>query len=158
MTDPAAARTEHDLADAWSCYTQLAARVAPGKGQAGRRVPPASRPPLDVQMVSHMAQLEQYLAWWNTSARYLLHPVTKVELTARTGVRCPRCGASLIAWLRPEDPARSEIVCTNPDPDHDGTRRWPESEWKRLGVLAGVHDDGRFTIHRDSGQATAWPA
>jgi len=133
-----------DLDLAWSNYRQLAARVAPGKGAAGRRTPPASRPPLDVAMVSHMAELPRLLAWFNATARYLLNPVTKVELTARTGVRCPHCGADLVAWLRPEDPAKSEIVCTNPDVRHDGTRRWPEAEWKRLGVLAGVHDDGRF--------------
>jgi hypothetical protein len=130
-----------DLEQAWSLYTQLAARVAPGRGQAGRRIPPASRPPLDVAMVSHMAVLEQTLSWWIGSARYLLNPVSRIELTARTGVRCPSCGADLVAWLRPEDPAKSEIVCTNPDPGHDGTRRWPESEWKRLGVLAGVHEE-----------------
>jgi DNA-directed RNA polymerase subunit RPC12/RpoP len=133
-----------DLEQAHSLYVQLAARVAPGKGQAGRRIPPGSRPPLDMAMVSAMADLEQYLAWWCSQARYLLYPVTKIELTARTGVRCPHCGADLIAWVRPEDPAKSEIVCTNPSVDHDGTRRWPEPEWKRLGVLAGVHEDGRF--------------
>ena len=78
------------------------------------------------------------------TARYLLNPVTKVELTARTGVRCPHCGSDLVAWLRPEDPAKSEIVCTAMQPHYDAPNRWPESEWKRLGVLAGVHDDSRF--------------
>jgi len=142
LTHPDPLRADLELA--WSNYQQLAARVAPGKGQAGRRIPPGSRPPLDVAMVSHMAELPRLLAWFNATARYLLNPVTKVELTARTGVRCPHCGSDLVAWLRPEDPAKSEIVCTAMQPHYDAPNRWPESEWKRLGVLAGVQEDGRF--------------
>jgi hypothetical protein len=96
-------------------------------------------------MVSAMAELEQYLAWWIGQARYLLNPVSKVDLTARTGVRCPHCQAALVAWLHPADPAASEIVCTGLDHQwEDGPKRWRESEWKRLGILAGVHEDGRF--------------
>jgi hypothetical protein len=135
---------EQDADLAVSLYTQLAARVAPGKGAAGRRIPPGSRPPLDMAMVSAMAELEQYLSWWIGQARYLLNPISKIDLTARTGVRCPHCGADLVAWLRPENPAKSEIVCTNMTPHHSPPGRWLEPEWKRLGVLAGVHEDGRF--------------
>jgi hypothetical protein len=133
-----------DLDLAASLYTQLAARVLPGRQLQGRRVPPTSRPPLQVDMVSHMAALEQALAWWINQARWLLDPVSKVELTRTTGVRCPHCGADLVAWLRPAAQDQSEIVCTSQDPDHEGQRRWQPAEWKRLGVLVGVHEDGRF--------------
>jgi DNA-directed RNA polymerase subunit RPC12/RpoP len=95
-------------------------------------------------MVSHMAALEQALSWWINQARWLLDPVSKVELTRTTGVRCPHCGADLVAWLRPAAQDQSEIACTSQDPDHDGQRRWQPAEWKRLGVLVGVHEDGRF--------------
>lgn len=133
------------LNQAWSLHQQLAARLPPEQAAGGRRPQPGSRPPLQVQMVSHMADLEQYINWWIAGARWRLNPTSRVDLTARTGVRCPTCGADLIAWLRPEDPAASEIVCTGLDHEEDqAPRRWPESEWKRLGVLAGVHDDGRF--------------
>lgn len=132
-----------DLNLAASLYEQLAAKIPPERKAQGRRTPPASRPPLQVNPVSHMADLESFLGWWITTARWILNPVTKVELTRREGVRCPHCGADLIAWLH-TDSDRSEIVCTNPDPQHDGTRRWPPSEWPRLGVLAGVHIDGRY--------------
>jgi hypothetical protein len=144
MTDAVRSHLEHDLGEAWRLYQLLAARVPPGRAQAGRRVPPASRPPLQVDPLSLMAELEADLAAWIGRARWLLDPWQRIDLTARTGVRCPICGADLIAWIYPDNPAASEIRCTNPDPEHDGTRRWPESEWKRLGVLAGVHEDGRF--------------
>jgi hypothetical protein len=135
-----------DLDLTFSLYTQLAARVPPESHPgAGRRTPPASRPPLQVDMVSHMADLERYTSWWIATARYLLQPVTKVELTKREGVVCPYCGADLVAWLRSADPDASEIVCTGLDHlEVDGPRRWQSSEWKRLGVLAGVHDDARY--------------
>lgn len=136
-----------DLDLAWSLYVQLAARVPPEhRGAGGLRTPPGSRPPLQVDIVSHMADLERALSWWIATARYLLQPVTKVELTKREGVACPYCGADLVAWLRAADPDASEIVCTGLDHlDLDGPRRWPAREWKRLGVLAGVHDDARYT-------------
>lgn len=145
-----------DLDHAYSLYVQLAARVAPGRAGTPVQVPPGSRPPLHVEIVSHMHDLERTLAWWTATARYLLQPVTKVELTKREGVVCPYCGADLIAWLRSADPDNSEIVCTGLDHlDIDGPRRWPASEWKRLGVLAGVHDDARFTATRPPERHTA---
>jgi hypothetical protein len=133
-----------DLDTTHSLYVQLGARVPPGQAAGGRRVPPASRPPLQVDVVSHMAALEQYLSWWISTARYLLNPVTKVELTAREGVRCPYCGADLNASLRPGDPEPSENDCPHFTPHNDPPGRWTPKDWPRLGVLAGVHDDARF--------------
>ena len=135
---------QRDLELAQSLYVQLAARVPPGRQQQGRRIPPASRPPLQVDMVSHMAALEDMIGQWISGARWLLDPWQKIDLTAREDVRCPYCGADLVAWLRPADPDQSEIVCLNPTPHDDPPGRWRPPEWKRLGVLVGVHTDGRF--------------
>jgi hypothetical protein len=137
---------EQDLALAQSLYVQLGARVSPAQSAGGRRLAPASRPPIQVDMVSHMAAGEQYLDWWIKFARWLLDPMAKIDLTARTGARCPYDGGDLVAYLRPSaDPDDGEIVCTNLDhPDADGPRRWRKADWPRLGVLAGVHVDARF--------------
>lgn len=151
-----------DLDQAYSNYTQLAARVEPAQGVGGRRPQPGSRPPLQIQMVSAMNELERFLGWFNDQARWLLNPVQRIELTKREGIRCPawlnslsrECGGELLAWLWPEQPSRSEIVCTNVNHDEaEAPRRWPPSEWKRLGVRVGSHEDGRFTVGRDSGVA-----
>lgn len=139
-----------ELEAAWANYQLLAARVPPGQGQGGRRPQPASRPPLQVQIVSHMHEFERLLTWFNNQARYLLSPVEKVELTTRLAVRCPYCGGNLVAWVWKENPDRSEIVCGGLDHQwEDGPNRWPPSEWKRLGVLLGTHEDGRFTVQRE---------
>jgi hypothetical protein len=146
MADPAQQSDpmQRDLATTYSLYVQLGARVYPAQGVGGRRPAPASRPPVNVQMVSAMAELADYIGKWNSYVRYLLNPVTKIELTAREGVRCPYCGADLVAWLRPGNEDRSEIVCTNLTPHYDPPGRWTPADWPRLGVLAGVHDDARF--------------
>lgn len=143
-----------DLDEFYSNYVQLAARVLPAQGQGGRRPQPSSRAPLQVQMVSLMDEGRRLLAWFNGQAKFLLNPYQRIELTKREGVRCPHCGADLVAHLWPEHPDRSEIVCTGLDHRwEDGPSRWPPSEWKRLGVLVGTHEDGRFSVERDSGAA-----
>jgi hypothetical protein len=134
-----------DLERAASLYAQLAARIAPSQQTGvGRRTPAASRPPINVDMASAMAELRTYLDRWTHYAAYLLNPVTRVEVTDRTGACCPYCGAKLVAWLRPEHPERAEIVCCNLTPHYDPPGRWLTDEWPRLGVLAGVHVDARF--------------
>jgi DNA-directed RNA polymerase subunit RPC12/RpoP len=137
---------QHDTVTAISLHTQLAARVAPTQQTGtGRRTPAASRPPLNVDMVSHMHTLEQFLPWWNATARWLLDPTPRIDLTAREAVRCPYCNGNLIAYLRPADPDTAEVVCCNLDHNPmDGPSRWGWRDWPRLGVLAGVHTDGRY--------------
>jgi hypothetical protein len=62
-----------DLAEARALYVKLAARIAPSQQTGvGRRTPPASRPPLNVDMVSAMAELETFMRWWNATAAELL--------------------------------------------------------------------------------------
>jgi DNA-directed RNA polymerase subunit RPC12/RpoP len=131
-------------AEAWSLYQQLAARLAPETAAGGRRSQPTSRPPLQVQIVSAMVELEQYLAAWNSRARFMLNPWQTINLTAREQVRCPYCGGDLIASLRPSDPDAAEVFCSGPDHPDDTPRRWAKQDWPRLGVLAGVHSDGRY--------------
>lgn len=134
-----------DLEVAHSLYVQLAARVAPSQQTGvGLRTPAASRPPLNVDMVSHMAALEQALGWWISTARWLLDPVGKVDLTAREGVRCPYCAGDLVAYLRVADPDAAEVVCTSLEHPAHEPRRWAKADWPRLGVLAGVHADARY--------------
>jgi hypothetical protein len=143
--DPTPDPIRRDLDTAASLYAQLAARVHPGNNRVSRRTAPASRPPVNLQMVSAMAELADYLAWWVASARWLLDPVGKIDLTTRTGARCPYDGGDLVAWIRASDPDAAEIVCTNLDHDDEaGPRRWRKDQWPRLGVLAGVHVDARF--------------
>ena len=143
--DPGPDPIRHDLERAASLYAQLAARVHPGSNRVSRRVAPGSRPPVNLQMVSAMAELADYLAWWTGNARWLLDPVGKVDLTTRTGARCPYDNGDLVAWIRAADPDAAEIVCTNLDHDDQaGPRRWRKDQWPRLGVLTGVHVDARF--------------
>ena len=92
-------------------------------------------------MVSHMAALEQALGWWISTARWLLDPWTKIDLTARTGARCPHCQADLVCWLRPANEGASEVVCTGLDHPEMEPKRWAKADWPRLGILAGVHVD-----------------
>lgn len=155
MTHAAPDPIREDLDRFLSNYTQLAARVQPAQGIGSRRPQPSSRPPLEIRMVSHMEEGERLLAWWNHQACWLLDPHQRVELTKRLSIHCPHCDGELVAYLWPERPDRSEIICQNlthaevtTAPSH-----WPPSEWKRLGVLLGTHEDGRFTIERDSGAA-----
>ena len=144
-TDPTPDPLKTDLDEAHRLYELIAAKVAPQQTGAGLRTPAASRPPLNVDMVSHMHELQRHLAWWIAGARWLLDPVGKVDLTAREGVRCPYCQGNLVAYLRTADPDAAEIVCTNLEhPDMDGPRRWAYADWPRLGVLTGARDDARY--------------
>ena len=144
--DPQPDPLQRNLDAFHSLYLLLAARVPPAQAAGGRRPAPASRPPLQVDMVSHMAAGEAYLDWWIKYARWLLDPMAKIDLTTRTGARCPYDGGDLVAYLRPSaDPDDGEIVCCNLDHDEMvGPRRWRKADWPRLGVLAGVHVDARF--------------
>ena len=128
-----------DQDEAYRLYQLLAAKVPPGQHTGSRRPAPASRPPLSIDPVSLMAELETYLGWWTHQARYTLDPPAKINLTERTGARCPYCNADLVAWLRDAD--TGEIVCTGLDHPEDEPRRWAKADWARLGVLAGVHVD-----------------
>jgi hypothetical protein len=134
-----------DLDLAWSLYVQLAARVPPDHQATGRRTLPGSRPPIDVQVVSHMADLERTIAWWINQARWLLDPWKKIDLTAREGIRCPYCQGALVAWIQSSNDEAGEVVCTNLDhPVTEGPNRWKKRDWPRLGVLADTHVDARF--------------
>lgn len=146
---------KRDLDEVWSLYLRLAGRIPPSQGEGGGRRPtPSSRVPISVDIVTHMRALEEYLAWWISGAKWRLEPIQRIELTKREAIRCPTCNGDLIAWLWKETPDRSEIVCTGLDHKwEDGPNRWPPSDWKRLGVHVGSHEDGRFTVGRDSGAA-----
>jgi hypothetical protein len=64
---------ERDIAAALDLYARMAAHVRPERNGAGaRRVPPSSRPPVRVEVVSAMHDLERFTAWWIGEARELL--------------------------------------------------------------------------------------
>jgi hypothetical protein len=64
---------ERNIAQAQALYARLADHVRPEKnGTGGRRVPPSSRPLVRVEIVSAMAELERFTAWWIGEARELL--------------------------------------------------------------------------------------
>jgi hypothetical protein len=70
---PVLVMVEQDIAEATALYAKLAAALTREKnGTAGRRVPPGSRPPLRIEIVSHMADLERFLAWFIAEARRTL--------------------------------------------------------------------------------------
>jgi hypothetical protein len=145
-----------DLDEAWRQYQLLAAKVEPGQGEGGRRVQPSSRPPLQVDPVSHMDELRRYLAWWIGQARWSLQPTIRIDITNRTGARCPYCYGTLIAWLYGDNPEPPEVVCLNrlantharAAPEGGNPWRWEKQDWARLGVLTGMRDDERFTTLR----------
>ena len=139
--DPLAA----DLDAAHRLYALLAAKVPPGQGEGGRRPPPASRPPLSIDPLSLMAELEQFVGAWIGQARYALDPWQRIDLTARTGATCPYCGSRLVCWLRPQNEGASQIVCDPGHLDSLGPSHWAKADWPRLGVMTGVHVDARFT-------------
>jgi hypothetical protein len=141
-----------DLDEAYRLYQQLAAKVPPNQASGGRRRAPASRPPVSIDPLSLMAELDRYLGWWIRQARYALDPWTKIDLTARTGARCPYCGADLVCWLRPTNEGASEVVCTGLDHPDTEPRRWAKAEWSWLGKLAGVHVDAP-----SGGARPPWP-
>jgi hypothetical protein len=126
-----------DLTLAGSLYVQLAARVpkvrhaagAPGAAGAGSL-------PIDETVVDHMVALETWLPWWVGAAEWLLDPQPKVDLTRSAGVRCPECETgTLLAWPRTNDVIR----CLHCRATWEGRQ-----QWRRLGVVLGVYDDGRF--------------
>jgi hypothetical protein len=63
---------DRDMEAAIDLYAKLAAEVLPKRGEGGRRAPPSSRPPLQIDPVSLMTELEQALARWNARAQWLL--------------------------------------------------------------------------------------
>lgn len=133
-----------DLDQAERLYQLLAAKVPPGQGDGGRRPPPASRPPLSIDPVSLMAELEAFVGAWIGQARYALDPWQRIDLTARTGAVCPYCGARLICWLRPQNEGASTIICDPGHIDTLGPGQWAAADWPRLGVMTGVHIDARY--------------
>jgi hypothetical protein len=155
VTNQAPDPLQQDLDEVWRLHQLLAAKVEPSQGEGGRRTPPASRPPLQVDPVSLMEELRRYLGWWIAQARWNLQPVKRIDITARTGVTCPYCAVGkLVGWLRgddPEHPGRvqpDEVICLNRTADQHATEgapwRWTKDEWARLGVLTGVREDRRF--------------
>jgi hypothetical protein len=133
-----------DQDEAYRLYQLLAAKVPPGQGESGRRPAPASRPPLSIDPVSLMAELEDYIEGWIYKARYVLDPWQRIDLTARTGATCPYCGSRLICWLRPQNEGASQIVCDPGHLDTLGPSHWAKADWPRLGVMTGVHIDARY--------------
>jgi hypothetical protein len=116
----------------------------------GRRTQPASRPPGDLVVVSHMHEIELFVPRWNVAAAWLLDPHlgARIDLTAQLGVTCPvllgsdgECAGRLVAWpnLRPQGVVR----CMHCLAEWQGRAGVNETEWHRLGVVLGVHADGR---------------
>jgi hypothetical protein len=132
---------QRDLDEAWAKYQLLAAKVPPGQGEGGRRPPPASRPPLSIDPVSLMAELEQFIGAWIGQARYALDPWQRIDLTARTKAVCPYCTGTLICWLRPQNEGASYITCVTGHVDSLGPTHWVRADWPRLGVMTGIHID-----------------
>lgn len=135
-----------DLDELGRQYTLLAAKVPPGQGEGGRRPPPASRPPLQIDPVSLMAEVEQAVSYYLNQIRWLLQPIRRIDITKRTGAICPWCQGGLVAWLHEERAEPGEVVCLTPI-RHQPTEpyRWTgEAEWRRLGVVAGVYVDARY--------------
>jgi len=129
---------QRDLDEAWRQYQLLAAKVPPGQGEGGRRPPPASRPPLSIDPLSLMAELEQFVGAWIGQARYALDPWQRIDLTARTGATCPYCEGRLICWLRPQNEGASYILCDPGHIDTLGPGQWPKADWAWLGRMIGA--------------------
>lgn len=145
MTKAAPDPLEQDLKELWNLYQQLAGQIQPGQSQGGRRPQPASRPPLQIDPVSHMHELQRYLAWWINGARWRLHPVKRINLTDRENITCPYCQGALVAWIPEASPDNAEVVCINPEHPHaEGPSHWTPREWPRLGVMLGTYEDGRY--------------
>ena len=153
MTNPRTERYLADLDELGRLYQLLAAKVPPAQGDSGRRPQPGSRPPLQVEPVSLMDEMERAASYQIAQARWNLQPVKRIDITTRTGARCPYCAGDLVAWLYGEDPEPPEVVCLQRDADIHARAapeggmpwRWEKRDWPRLGVLTGVRDDARFT-------------
>lgn len=145
-----------DLDEVWRLHELLSAKVEPAQGEGGRRPQPSSRPPLQVDPVSHIDELRRYLHWWIGQARWSIQPTRRIDITTRTGATCPYCAGPLVAWLYGDNPEPPEVVCLNRQadtharaaPEGGNPWRWERHEWARLGVLTGVRDDARFTTLR----------
>jgi hypothetical protein len=133
-----------DLDEVWRLHELLAAKVPPAQGEGGRRPQPSSRPPLQVDPVSLMDELRRYVGWWIHAARWNLKPARRINITDRTGARCPWCQGELIAWLYGDDPDPPEVLCIAPEHPATEQKRWEKHEWPRLGVLTGVREDARY--------------
>ena len=136
--DPTPDPLRRDLDQAERLYALLAAKVPPGQGDGGRRPPPASRPPLSIDPVSLMAELETFIGAWIGQARYALDPWQRIDLTARTQAVCPYCGGRLICWLRPQNEGASYINCDPGHIDTLGPSQWPKADWAWLGRMIGM--------------------
>jgi len=134
-------RTQADTNEAIRLYQLLAAQIHPSQGEGSRRPSPASRPPLQIDPVSLMAEYEQYQAGFIGRARWLLDPWRRIDVTDRTGARCPYCTGKLTCWMRPHNDQPAYITCDPGHIDTLGPNHWIEADWPRLGVMAGVHID-----------------
>src|SRR5215216_3227082 len=132
---------QRDLEELGRLYMLLAGKIEPSQGQGGGRRPqPASRPPLHIDPVSVMHEVEQSVAYHLTQIRWLLQPVHRIDITRRTGAICPWCQGGLVAWLHEERAEPAEVACTTPTHHEQGDPyRWTgELELRRLGVVMGV--------------------
>jgi hypothetical protein len=124
-----------DLDAAASRYTQLAARVPKTRRYDTAPGVPGASVPIDAAIVDHMVTIETWLPWWNQGADWLLDPQPKVDLTRREHLHCPGCqSGTLVAW-----PGLGLIRCLQCRAQWEGDR-----EWRRLGVVLGVHEDRRY--------------
>ena len=138
-TDPTPDPFKRDQDEAYRLYQLLAAQIPRGQGQHnGRRPPPASRPPLAIDPLSLMAELEQFQGAWIGQARYALDPWQRIDLTARTGATCPYCEGRLICWLRPQNEGASYITCDPGHVDTLGPSHWAKADWAWLGRMIGA--------------------
>ena len=138
-----------DLDEMGRFYQLLAASVDPTQGEGGRRPQPGSRPPLQVDPVSLMDEGRRFVRWWIHAARWNLKPARKINITDRTGARCPYCHelgykGELVAWIYGDDPEPPEVLCLDDQHPAAQPKRWEKHEWPRLGVLTGVREDARY--------------
>ena len=144
-----------DLDELGRLYQLLSAKIEPGQSEgSGRRPQPGSRPPLQIPPVSLMDEAQRMVRYLIGQARFTLLPAIRIDITGRTGARCPYCQGDLIAWLYGDNPEPPEVLCRNPQadihakaaPEGGAPWRWEgEDEIRRFGVVAGLREDHRFT-------------
>lgn len=137
-------------------YRLVAAKIEPAQGEGGRRLQPASRPPLQLDPVSEMHSFERSLDYHEIQFDRILHRTKRIAITDRTGYTCPYClHGKLVGWVRQDDPEDidrrfqpDEVICLNRDADEHEVEghpwRWIKDEWRRLGVLAQAIEDQRY--------------